>query len=161
MIFGDSLSDQGRRFEAPASFEFEDIGVVPWKKIFAANDSEVRVLPVKNEIRGLKPKTGACYILHKAHTRNILVSIFRPSFSLSVQIVVSCGPSCFLLFSIVFFPFILDVEFVGRTSRGHKGQTGFLIHLLSAVHALIFLARRIHPFLSLVDREVEFCVLTI
>ena len=41
-----------------------------------------------------------------------------------------------------------------------KGHTGFLIHL-SAVHALIFLARRIQPFLSLVDREVEFCVLTI
>ena len=60
----------------------------------------------------------------------------------------------------VFFPFILliDIKFVGRTSRGH---TGFLIHLLSAVRALIFLARRIQPFLSLVDREVEFCVLTI
>ena len=27
-----------------------------------------------------------------------------------------------------------------------------------AVLALIFLARRIQPFLSLVDREVEFCV---
>ena len=39
-----------------------------------------------------------------------------------------------------------------------EGHTGFLIHLLSAVHALIFLARRIQPFLSLVDREVEFCV---
>ena len=58
----------------------------------------------------------------------------------------------------VFFPFILDIKFVGRTSRGH---TGFLTHLLSAVRALIFLARRIQPFLSLVDREVEFCVLTI
>ena len=58
----------------------------------------------------------------------------------------------------VFFPFILDIKFVGRTSRGH---TGFLIHLLSAVHAFVFLARRIQPFLSLVDREVEFCVLTI
>ena len=58
----------------------------------------------------------------------------------------------------VFFPFILDIKFVGRTSRGH---TGFLIHLLSAVRALILLARRIQPFLSLVDREVEFCVLTI
>ena len=58
----------------------------------------------------------------------------------------------------VFFPFILDIKFVGRTSRGH---TGFLIHLLSAVRAFIFLARRIQPFLSLVDREVEFCVLTI
>ena len=42
-----------------------------------------------------------------------------------------------------------------------EGHTGFLIHLLSAVHAFIFLARRIQPFLSLVDREVEFCVLTI
>ena len=37
-----------------------------------------------------------------------------------------------------------------------KAHTGFLIHLLSAVRALIFLARRIQPFLSLVDREVEF-----
>ena len=42
-----------------------------------------------------------------------------------------------------------------------EGHIGFLIHLLSAVRALIFLARKIQPFLSLVDREVEFCVLTI
>ena len=41
-----------------------------------------------------------------------------------------------------------------------KGHTEF-IHLPSEVLALIFLARRIQPFLSLVDREVEFCVLTI
>ena len=40
-----------------------------------------------------------------------------------------------------------------------EGHTGFL-HLPSAVFALIFLARRIQTFLSLVDREVEFCVLT-
>ena len=38
-----------------------------------------------------------------------------------------------------------------------EGNTGFSIHLF-AVLALIFLARRIQPFLSLVDREVEFCV---
>ena len=56
----------------------------------------------------------------------------------------------------VFFLFILDIKFVGRISRVH---TGFFIHLLSAVRALIFLARRIQPFLSLVDREAEFCVL--
>ena len=50
--------------------------------------------------------------------------------------------------------FILDVKIVGSTSQGH---TGFLIHLPSAaVLALIFLVRRIQPFLSLVDREVEF-----
>ena len=58
----------------------------------------------------------------------------------------------------VFFPFILDIKFVGRTSRvtQEEGHIGFLIHLLSAVRALISLARRIQPFLSLVDREVEF-----
>ena len=39
--------------------------------------------------------------------------------------------------------------------------TGFLIHLPSAVRALFFLTRRIQQFLSLVDCEVEFCVLTI
>ena len=54
----------------------------------------------------------------------------------------------------VFFQFILDVKIVGSTSRGH---TGFPIHLPSAaVLALIFLVRRIQPFLSLVDREVKF-----
>ena len=42
-----------------------------------------------------------------------------------------------------------------------EGNTGLSIHLLSAMLASIFLARRIQPFLSLVDREVEFCVLTI
>ena len=41
-----------------------------------------------------------------------------------------------------------------------EGHTGFFIHLSSAVRALIFLARRIQPFLSLVHREVELCVLT-
>ena len=47
----------------------------------------------------------------------------------------------------------MDVKFVGSTSRGH---TGFIIHLLSAVRAFFFLARRVQPFLSFVDREVEF-----
>ena len=37
-----------------------------------------------------------------------------------------------------------------------EGHTGFFIHLHSAVRALTFLARRIQPFFSLVDREVEF-----
>ena len=39
-----------------------------------------------------------------------------------------------------------------------EGHTGFLIHLPSAVLALIYLARRIQPILSLVDREVEFII---
>ena len=63
----------------------------------------------------------------------------------------------------VFFPFILDIKFVGRTSgvTQEEGHTGFFIRFLSAVRALIFLPRRIQPFISLVDREVEFFVLTI
>ena len=52
----------------------------------------------------------------------------------------------------------LDVPAGGVTQE--EGHTGFFIHLPSAVRGLIFLAR-IQPFLSLVDREVEFCVLTI
>ena len=36
----------------------------------------------------------------------------------------------------VFFPFILDIKFTGRTSRGH---TGFFAHLLSAVRAFLSL----------------------
>ena len=67
------------------------------------------------------------------------------------------------VFCCVFFPFILDIKFVGRTSRGHTGGRSHrvLIHLLSAVRASIFLARRIQPFLSLVDREVKVSVLLI
>ena len=45
-------------------------------------------------------------------------------------------------------------------SHRRKVTQDFLIHLPSAVRALIFVARRIQPFLSLVGREVEFCVLT-
>ena len=52
----------------------------------------------------------------------------------------------------------LDVP-AGVTREG--GHTGFLIHLPSAVHDIIFIAKRIQPFLFLVDREVEFFVLTI
>ena len=59
-------------------------------------------------------------------------------------------------------PFILDVRLFVDIPAGvtqEEGRAGFL-HLPSAVLALIFIARRIQTFLSLVDREVEFCVLT-
>ena len=61
----------------------------------------------------------------------------------------------------VFFPFFLDIMDVPAGVTQEEGHTGFLIHLLSAVRALVFLVSRIQPFLSLVDREVAFCVLTI
>ena len=51
----------------------------------------------------------------------------------------------------------MDVPAGVTQAEGHRG---FLIHLSSAVLAFIFLARRIQPFLSFVDREAEFCVLT-
>ena len=41
-----------------------------------------------------------------------------------------------------------------------EGRARFL-HLPSAVLALILIARGIQPSISLVDREVEFCVPTI
>ena len=53
----------------------------------------------------------------------------------------------------------LDVLPAGVTQE--EGHTGFLTHLPSAVSASIFHARRIQPFLSLVDRKVGFCVLII
>ena len=58
--------------------------------------------------------------------------------------------------------FILDVGLVDAPAEDTQEEchTAFLIHLPSAVLALIFLARRIQPFLSLVDPEVEFCVPT-
>ena len=49
--------------------------------------------------------------------------------------------------------------YTGRVTQ-EEGHPEFL-HLPSAVFALIFLARRIQPLLSLVDREVDVCVLTI
>ena len=61
----------------------------------------------------------------------------------------------------VAIPFILDVRLVDASAgvTQEEGHTGFL-HLPSAVLALIFLARRIQPSLSLVDHQVEFCVPT-
>ena len=53
-----------------------------------------------------------------------------------------------------------QVRWTYQPGSHRRKVTGFLIHLPSAVRALIFVARRIQPFLSLVDREVEFCVLT-
>ena len=74
---------------------------------------------------------------------------------------VSCRRVCVCVCVCVFFPSILDIKLdVPAGVTQEEGHTGFLIHLPSAVRALIFVARRIQPFLSLVDREVEFCVLT-
>ena len=102
--------------------------------------------------------TAGCWLarrlqkLKASTTMDLGISIFI----ISVQ----CMYVCVCLFSS--HPFwtssSLDVPAGVAQEESH---TGFLIHLLSAVRGLIFLARRIQPCLSLVDREVEFGVLTI
>ena len=84
------------------------------------------------------------------------ISIFRMKLVALTYSVCVCVCVCVCVFSFHSFwtSSSLDVP-AGVTQE--EGHTGFLIHLLiSAVRALIFLARRIQPFLSLVDREVEF-----
>ena len=69
-----------------------------------------------------------------------------------------------LVFSVcVFFPFVLDIKFVGRTSRGHTGGRSHRIpHPPSFCGACLNFSREKDlAFPSLVDREVELCVLTI
>ena len=63
----------------------------------------------------------------------------------------------------VFFPFILDIKFVGRTSRGHTGGRSHRIyHPPSFCGACLTFSREKDSAIpSLVDREVEFYVLTI
>ena len=91
------------------------------------------------------------YVQHSV-TKNILYSSI-----IEMQIMQSSYCVCVVFSSHSFWTSSsLDVP-AGVTQE--EGHTGFLTHLLSAVRALIFLARRIQPFLSLVDREVEFCVL--
>ena len=96
------------------------------------------------------------YIKTKVH--------IMPLFRCCNRTLVACpGPIYYVCVYVVVIPFIPDVKWCVDVPAGvtqEEGHTGFP-HLPSAVLALIFLARRIQPFLSLVDREVEFCVLTI
>ena len=66
---------------------------------------------------------------------------------------------CVFVYLCVVIAFVLDVRLVDALAEvtQEEGHTGFL-HLPSAVLALIFIPRRIQPPISLVDREVEFCV---
>ena len=61
---------------------------------------------------------------------------------------------CVCLFSSHLFRVSSSLDVPAGVTQ-EEGHTGFLIPLLSAVRALIFLAIRIQPFLSLGDREVE------
>ena len=63
---------------------------------------------------------------------------------------------CVYAVCVVFPQFFVDAS-VGVSQE--EGHTGFL-HRPSAVLALIFIAKRIQPSLSLIDREVELCLPT-
>ena len=95
--------------------------------------------------------------------RSALPTYLPPSCLASAwpNIGVSFSQCCVCVCVCVVIPFIMDVRFVdvpaGVTQE--EDNTGFP-HLPSVL-ALIFLARRIQPFLSLIDREVEFRGLTI
>ena len=110
----------------------------------------------------LLPAHAARLQMHCVAGRILLVCVCVCVCVCAVCVCSVCVPGV-CMFCCVFFPFILNIKFVGRTSRRHTGGRShrILIHLLSAVRALIFLARRVQPFLSLVDREVEVSVLTI
>lgn len=41
IVFSDSNADTGRRFNAPASFDFADIGPFPWKRLYDGPESDV------------------------------------------------------------------------------------------------------------------------
>ena len=62
----------------------------------------------------------------------------------------------------VFFPSILDIKFVGRTSRGHTGGRSHRIFNPPSFcgACLDFCREKDSAIPFLVDREVEFCVLT-
>ncbi|CAN0407163.1 unnamed protein product, partial [Ectocarpus fasciculatus] len=38
IVFGDSQSDAGRRFNSPNVYPFSDLGVYPWEKVYDADD---------------------------------------------------------------------------------------------------------------------------
>ena len=82
----------------------------------------------------------------------------RNTFTVTVVVVSIATPSLatpdLLFFRVVFSSHSFWTSSSSDVPAGvtQEGHTGFLIHLLSAVRAFIFLARRIPPFLSLVDR---------
>ena len=108
----------------------------------------------------LSPRTGfltSAYVKIQSINQKYLTKDQHPPSNLLVYSTKQCSTMCVFSSHPFWTSSSLDVP-AGVTQE--EGHTGFLIHLPSAVRALIFVARRIQPFLSLVDREAEFCVLT-
>ena len=89
------------------------------------SDFSLKKYVIANPVRGLPDRKRSKEHLQSSNEESVYVCVFSShSFWTSSS---------------------LDVP-AGVTQE--EGHTGFLIHLLSAVRALIFLARRIQPFLS-------------
>ena len=105
----------------------------------------------------LYPQNPVFEIVHES------VKVYLQMYNGNVQQNPLCVESCVtvcVVFSSHSFWTSSSLDVPGGVTQ-EEGHTGFFIRLLSAVRALFFFARRIQPFLSLVDREVEFCVLAI
>ena len=62
----------------------------------------------------------------------------------------------------VFFPFVLDIKFVGRTSLGHtRGRSHRIFHPPSFCGACLNFSLKNNSAIPLPRREIGFCVLTI
>ena len=121
--------------------------------------ASIYLLSTANRLRGSVPSLSGHA---SAYRWRSLAGVRRHTVPLVLKVVPVTGAS-FQVSPCVFssHPFWTSSSFdVPAGVTQEEGHTGFFIHLPSAVRALIFVARRIQPFLSLVDREVEFCVLT-
>ena len=102
------------------------------------------------------------YCSHYSSSNTVPIIQFHtchPSHSMHLAFIRVCV--CVCVFS---SHFILDIKLVGRTSRGHTGGRSHRIsHQPSSCGACLNFSRETYSaiFLSLVDRDVEFCVLTI
>lgn len=84
IVFSDSNADTGRRFNAPASFDFDDIGPFPFKRLFDGSESNVSasVRDALAQILGEKP---GFYWLHAGGPERFCVQDERDSLCLSYQ----------------------------------------------------------------------------
>ncbi|CAM9756137.1 unnamed protein product [Scytosiphon promiscuus] len=60
IVFGDSNADTGRRFNAPASFQFEEYGIgpFPWKRLYDGSGTDTKTaayMPIEGSVTNGKP----------------------------------------------------------------------------------------------------------
>ena len=105
-----------------------------------------------SDVMSDKLSSRSCHFMPCFHVKYVSLADVQQlhEYEIPSTVVVVCVCVCVFSSHLLFWTSSsLDVP-AGVTQE--EGHTGFLIHLPSVVRALIFLARRIQPFLSLVDR---------